>query len=55
MKFFCFEKVPFGLILDIPTDPYTFWAEEVVNNTLEFFSRFTSNSSKSPPTNPPAV
>ena len=29
--------------------------EEVVNKTLEFFSRFTSKSSKSPPTNPPAV
>ena len=24
MKFFCFEKLPFGLILDLPTDPYTF-------------------------------
>ena len=28
MRFFCFEKLPFGLILDLPTDPYTFWADD---------------------------
>ena len=53
-KIFCLENLPSGLIFDNPTDPYTFWAEEVVSKTFESFSTFASKSSKSPPTNPPA-